>query len=420
MRFLLLYKGTYGAALRGPEMRYAALASELVKVGHQAALCGRSSDSRSIPGGVTFVPVANVWLLLKSFMQSDVILLHGGGPLVLVLAILSGLFGKRVVLDGYVPHWIELDEVISNGSRVFLPRLLVKAYFNVARSLLAALVFNLIIVANKRQLDMFRGMMAPFALTHDFARITLIPFGCAKPQNWSRETGREMLAGLAETPFSGDDFLIGWLGGTYGWFDLGGVLTQVSEAIGRNDKIKMVFFGVEKKRKAELLNFVSPAARNNILFLPWIDFSRRFEFWAGFDISLVWGGEGYENDYASRTRNFDCLTLGLPIVQNEDDEWGTRLRQSGAGVVASQSALADVLYELSTSPTKVSAMRTSMSELAPEFYWSRFSEKLINDVSKSSMSLGRRVVGLAAFCLSLPAVFVFFAFAFFMAIFKRS
>lgn len=419
MKFLLLYKGTYGAALRGPEMRYAALASELVELGHEAVLCGRSGDSRGIPEKVEFVPVANAWLLLKTFLRSDAILLHGGGPLVLLLAVMSGLFGKRVVLDGYVPHWIELDEVISNGAGSSALKLLVKAYFNVARSLLGALVFNLIIVANKRQLDMFRGMMAPFALTHDFHRVTVIPFGCTERQDWSQEAGREMLAGLANTSFSRDDFLIGWLGGTYGWFDLGGVLTEVSKAISRNNRIKMVFFGVDEQRKAELLAFVDTAARENILFLPWVDFSRRFEYWAGFDVSLVWGGEGYENDYASRTRNFDCLTLGLPIVQNEDDEWGTRLQQSGAGVVACQSALADVLFELSNSPDKVSAMRASMSELAPEFYWSRFAEKLIDRVKTSPMSLGRRVIGLAAFCLALPAVFMFFAFTVFMAIFKR-
>lgn len=420
MRFLLAYKGNYGTTLRGPEMRYVALARQLASLQHDVILCGRSGEGSCIPSNVRFVPVSDMWSLLRAFASSNVIMLHGGGPLLMLLAIGAGLVGKCVVLDGYVPHWIELDEVISNGAGASAPKLLVKAYFNVARSLLGALVFNLIIVANKRQLDMFRGMMAPFALTHDFPRITVIPFGCTEQQDCSQEVGRETLAGLANTSFSRDDFLIGWLGGTYGWFDLGGVLSEVSKAISRNKKIKMIFFGVDEQRKAELLVFVDTAARENILFLPWVDFSRRFEYWAGFDVSLVWGGEGYENDYASRTRNFDCLTLGLPIVQNEDDEWSPRLQQSGAGVVASQSGLADVLFELSNIPEKVSAMRASMSALAPEFYWGRFAEKLVEGVKTSPMSLGRRVIGLTAFSLALPAVFMFFAFTFIMAIFKRS
>lgn len=421
MNILLFYKGHYGTALRGPEMRYAALASELIKLGHNAIICGHSSDSNSIPEDVTFVPIANLLLLAKTFWRSDVIMLHGGGPLILLLTILSGLFGKRIVLDGYAPAWIEQDEIISNGVKTTLAlKLLVKAYFNVARSLLGGLVFNLVIVANKRQLDMFRGMMAPFSLTHNFQRISVIPFGCNVRQNWSQEEGRQMLAEQANTSFTLDDFLIGWLGGTYGWFDLPTVLKEVSKAISRNNKIKMIFFGVDEYRKAELLAFVDDACKENILFLPWIDFSRRFEYWSGFNISLVWGGEGYENDYASRTRNFDCLTLNLPVVQNEDDEWGPRLEQFDAGVVANQYTLADKLFELSNSPERVAIMRNSMSQLAPEFYWSRFAEKLMNAVNASSMSLIRRIVGLATFSLVLPAIFIFFAFNLIQIILKRS
>lgn len=419
MRFLLLYKGHYGAALRGPEMRYAALANELVLLGHEATLCGRSGDSRYIPDRVKFIPVANAWLLLKTLLRSNVLVLHGGGPLVLLLAIFSGLIGKRVVLDSYAPQWVEMDEVLSKGKERYLFKLLFKAYFNAARCLLGGLVFNLTIVANKRQLDMYRGMLAPFALTHDFSRIAIIPFGCDERQDWSPELGKEMLAELANTQFANDDFLIGWLGGTYGWFDLEGVLKELSKAIIQNRKIKMVFFGVDEQRKAELLGFVDETAKGNIFFLPWVDFSRRFEFWAGFDISLVWGGVGHENDYASRTRNFDCLTLGLPIVQNHDDEWSIRLEQTGAGVVTTKEELSQVLFQLSNSPEKVNEMRGSMSRLAPEFYWSRFAEKLVQHVERTPMSLVRRLVGIVVFLLLLPAILLFFVFNLFVILFGR-
>ncbi|MFD2405978.1 hypothetical protein ACFSVK_09730 [Azorhizophilus paspali] len=90
----------------------------------------------------------------------------------------------------------------------------------------------------------------------------------------------------------------------------------------RKQEHKDNFFGADEFRQAELLRSVGEEARANVVFMPWVEFSRRFEYWAGLDVSLVWGAEGYENDYASRTRNFDCLTLGLPIVQNMDDEWG--------------------------------------------------------------------------------------------------
>lgn len=419
MRILLLYKGHYGAALRGPEMRYAALGRELVELGHEVTLCGRSGGSDGIPENVRFVPTGRPWKLLTSFLRSDVHVLHGGGPLVLLLAILSGVLGKRIVLDGYVPHWVELDEIISHDQGAARVKLLLKTYFNVARCLLGGLVFNLTIVANKRQLDMYRGMIAPLTLTHDFARIAIIPFGCNERQDWSQANGKKMLAELADTSFSNDDFLVGWLGGTYGWFDLEGVLKELSTAIIKNPKIKMLFFGSDEQRKSELLGFVDEAARGNIFFLPWVDFSRRFEYWSGFDISLVWGGEGYENNYASRTRNFDCLTLGLPIVQNHDDEWSIRLERSGAGVVTTKEELSEVLCQLSNTPERVNEMRASMSHLAPEFYWKRFATKLVNLVESTPMSLVRRLFGIVSFFLLLPAIFVFFIFNLFVILFGR-
>lgn len=419
MKFLLFYKGNYGANLRGPEMRYAALAKELNELGHRVALCGRTANKHCIPSNVSFISVANIWKLLKTLVRSDVIILHGGGPVVLLLAIFSGLIGKRVVLDSYAPQWVEMDEVLSKSKEHYSFKLLSKAYFNAARCLLGALVFNLTIVANKRQLDIYRGMMAPFTLTHDFARIHVIPFGCNEQQEWSKEKGKEKLAELANTSFAHDDFLIGWLGGTYGWFDLEGVLQELSKAIIKNNKIKMVFFGVSEERKNELLGFVDETAKSNIVFLPWVDFSHRFEYWAGFDLSLVWGGAGYENDYASRTRNFDCLTLGLPIVQNHDDEWSIRLEQSGAGVVTTKEQMSQVLFQLSNSPETVNEMRAAMSQLAPQFYWGRFAKKLTQAVDSMPMSLIRRLVGIVAFSFLLPALLVFFVFHAIAFLFSR-
>ncbi|ART83920.1 hypothetical protein CBP31_03270 [Oceanisphaera profunda] len=285
---------------------------------------------------------------------------------------------------------------------------LIKSYFNVLRGLYSALIFNGIIAANHRQLDLYRGMIAPFSLTRDFSRVVVIPFGCdSTPINLSSQ-GRELLSELSNGKIRADDFVIGWLGGTYGWFDLATLLTEVSDAITSNPSIKLVFFGVEAGRERELLEWVLPQAQDNVVFLPWVAFAQRFDYWSGFDVSLVWGAKSVENDYASRTRNFDCLTLGLPIVQNWDQEWGPRLKESGAGQVTDTEHIAAVLTELSYSPDKVAVMRNAMQQLAPPFYWSRFASQLIAMAQMPAMSVVRRVCGLFAFICILPAALVLF------------
>lgn len=408
MNVLLLYKGEYGSALRGPELRYVSLAQELAKSGHKVVLCGRSAEPATLPSAVEFIATSQLFSLAKAFFTARLLVLHGGGPVVLLLALLAGILGKRVVLDAYVPHWIELEALAAELSRVARIKILIKSYFNVLRGLFAALVFDGIVAANRRQLDLYRGMMSPFTLTRDFSRIAVVPFGCSPVSVNDTARGRQLLAEFSDGKVTGDDFVIGWLGGAYGWFDLNTVLAEVAQAISNNPLIKLVFFGVPAERQLELLAQVPPRTQVNIVFLPWVDFAERFNYWAGFDVSLVWGAQSVENDYASRTRNFDCLTLGLPIVQNWDPEWGPRLKESGAGQVTDAEHLSEVLVELSLAPDKLATMRSAMHELAFDFYWPRFAKQLLSMTELPLLTLPRRLSGLVAFVLLLPAVLVMF------------
>jgi hypothetical protein len=63
------------------------------------------------------------------------------------LALFSGFLGKKIILDCYVPHWIELDEIVKKTKK-YNVKLLIKSYFNVARSFFGVVFFNAVIVAN--------------------------------------------------------------------------------------------------------------------------------------------------------------------------------------------------------------------------------------------------------------------------------
>lgn len=406
MKFLLLYKGDFGSTLRGPELRYYSLAKSLIESESEVYLCGRSGDEKGVPDKAHFVSVSNYINMLKAFFDSDVIVLHGGGPLIMLLASIAGFLGKIIILDCYVPHWIELDEIVKKSKSNKI-KILIKSYFNVARSFFGVVFFNAVIVANQRQLDLMRGMMAPFWSTHEFSRIHVIPFGCDEiTANDPQDNSRQLLSKLAGEEFSKSDFLIGWLGGAYGWFDMDAVIEAASKAIKENNNIKLILFGVENEAKKGIVSKMPDYARGNVFFLPWVEFSKRMEYWAGFDISLVWGGEGYENDYASRTRNFDCLTLGLPIIQNKDSEWGERLENSGAGKATTLENLPSILVELSHSPDTVNSMRRAMEKLAAGFYWHKTANKLLEIIPNTRMSFIRRLFGFLVFLLVLPAFFV--------------
>jgi len=419
MKFLLIYKGDYGSALRGPELRYISIGKALHESGHTVQIAAKSFDPAPHPPYITFLNLRSLRDTAKAFMSTDSILLHGGGPVLIFMTLIAGFLGKKIILDNYVPHWIELDEEASHIQKS--PKLLIKSSFNTLRVLLGSLVFDALIIANQRQLDLARGFSSPFLRTEGFDRVHIIPFGCDPFQNHSRSRGIELLNQLTHSSekLKSSDFLVGWLGGTYGWFDLNSLLKHLAPAIQSNANIKLVFFGAGQDKQNEMLDALPTQLRGNIVFLPWVPFTQRFEHWAAFDLSLVWGSRGYENDYASRTRNFDCLTLGLPILQNEDDEWGTRLKQTGAGQVTDEKNLANDLLQLSHDSETLCSMKEKMIKLSPEFHWDRFADKILDVAARPTMSFGMRLSGLLTFLLITPSALVAFTYSLLSSYIKK-
>lgn len=389
-------------------MRNVGLAKSLVSAGHSVSLAARSFDTNLYSPKLNFVAVHNMYKMFVTMLKSDVVVLHGGGPLILFYLILFNFFGKKVILDSYAPVWVEQDELIYKTQ--FNLILSAKSAFNAFRSLLAVFVFDLIIVANKRQLDLMRGFSGAFTRTREFSKIQIIPFGCEPYELRSRVEGLALLNSINEKfpVLNESDFLVGWLGGTYGWFDLNSVVAALSDAFAQNQQIKLVFFGVSEENQVMLLSNLPESLQSQIVFLPWVPFNERFKYWAAFDISLVWGGQGYENDYASRTRNFDCLSLGLPIIQNEDDEWGERLAKHGAGIVTTQQRLSKDLLHISQDSKALELLKNNMIQLAPEFYWDEFAKTLIKAVQGAKTGFLRRLLGILALFALLPALLLFF------------
>ncbi|MFD2836491.1 hypothetical protein ACFS3C_07815 [Azotobacter vinelandii] len=143
------------------------------------------------------------------------------------------------------------------------------------------MTFNGVIVANKRQLDLFRGSLAPFfdpriqAYFHNSLRLRCL-------RGFRQGTGKGAVGGNWPVGnFKRMIFLVGWLGGVYGWFDLDSVMRGVSGAIVENRNIKIIFFGADEFRQAELLRSVGEEAWANVVFMPWVEFFQALRILGG-------------------------------------------------------------------------------------------------------------------------------------------
>ena len=109
MKYLLVYKGSYLNAASAPELRNINIARVLLSYNHRVTFAAKSAQPGFLPEGCSFVKISHWWALLRTMLTVDVIILHGGGPLLLLLSLFASFAGKRLVLDAYAPRWIELD-----------------------------------------------------------------------------------------------------------------------------------------------------------------------------------------------------------------------------------------------------------------------------------------------------------------------
>lgn len=408
MNFLLIYKGRYQSSLTAPEARNIGLSGALLTSGHSVVLAGKDADPAVLPEGCGFVSLYNFRRLVKEVLSADVILLHGGGPLLLLLCCLSVFLGKRLVLDAYAPRWIELDFCSERSGAVFNRiAAIALAYFNVFRNLVGAFLFDLVVVANKRQQDLIRGFQAPFFLTRNFKNIQVIGFGCEKRKLKNRGEGLARLKRISGGKIDEQHFVVGWLGGLYEWFNIDSLLKALALALHQEENVRIVFFGVSADKEKSITCALPNQIRSKLVFLPWIDYKQRLDYWEGLDLALVWGGDNAENDYASRTRNFDCMSIGLPVLQNYDDEWGERIKKNGAGCVTTLSLISHDLLTLANDCKVLATMSEAMYRLSADFYWSVFSEKLIAGLGGNKTGYFSKMLVFILLLILMPVLILF-------------
>ncbi len=375
-KWLLLYKGDFTKKLKGPEIRYIKIAEQLVVAGNDVTIAGACGQPQ---GKVKFVTVHNKLTLLKAFLSADVIMLHGGGPFILLLALISRAKGKRVLLDNYAPHWLEL---FTASNMVPQKRAsAIKIAFNLFRTLFGIIVCDAVIAANKRQQDLYRGLSASSGNLHLINKIKTLSYG-AEPVVESKT--RSHLTRLSDNQINDSDILIGWIGGLWDWFDYKPIVEAISAVATKNENLRLVFFGVDTHKTQEIKQYIASLKHNttkNFVFLPWIEYKDRLEVWSGLDAGIVWANQSIENDYAARTRNYDCISARLPIIQNWDDHWGPIIKEHQIGITTSEENLKDDLTLFISGEQQLKEYSDNIASLYDDYSWQSVTSDLLSVAS---------------------------------------
>lgn len=401
MKYLVIYKSDFRDGVAGVGVRYLSIATELIAGGNQVVIAG-SQIPDSDRDGIEFIDVRRTGQLVRAIRQADRIILQGGGPVILLLLAFLSNASRRVLLDAFAPHWLELYSAARGRHRQGISglKLWTKVYFNYFRLLWARLFFHVISVGTARQLDLIRGIVSQVGDLRLDQGLVIITGGC--------EPCRPQASGAKKsTPLA-----IGWIGGLWDWFNERPIVDSILQLAKSGYAAEMNFYGVSEEKKQRIRDHAerSGVATLPIKFHPWIPYAQRLDAWSTLDVGIVWSDPSLENDYASRTRNFDCITLGIPVIQNQDFFWADIIKEVQCGTVVERSDdIHDAILGYLTDTEKLAAQSDAIRRLETRFCWAKIARDY-EAAFASNMGRARRGLSAVLCCLIvLPASLLVFA-----------
>ena len=265
------------------------------------------------------------------------------------------------VVDLYDPFIVEnLHYFESRGAEVF--------HHDHATVLNSLLRGDFFLCASTSQRLFWLGMMLaagrlnPLVFDSDPSLDSLIataPFGVPPPRQLSNASEPRVL-----------------FGGIYDWYDPILAIDAIALARESLPNISLTFnrhpnpSTTPQGKTAEAMEYVQRKRFEAFVrFEPWFEYGRRAEFFDRFAIALLTFPQSLETELSMRTRVYDFLWGGLPIVSSPAPGTDELLARYGCGVTVesnSPRAFADaVLQAFSTQ----SALRTATERFVSEHQW---------------------------------------------------
>jgi glycosyltransferase involved in cell wall biosynthesis len=351
----------------GIGIRFMEMAKVLLADGHEVTLLSR--DAGAVAGCRTGAITPES--LSRNTGEADVAVVQGHAA--------NDLFahGSAIptVVDLYDPFIIEnLHYYPSRGAEVFT-----HDHATLMQSLLRG---DLFLCASEAQRLFYLGALLmtgrvnPIAFENDphfDALIQIAPFGVAPPMR------------VNETPANrGHDVLFG---GVYDWYDPIVAIEAVAIARASLPDVTLMFTthpNPSLTPQGKLAEAIAHTKRNGydfVRFEPWVAYEQRAVFYSRFAAALLTFPQSIETDLSMRTRVYDCLWGGLPVVTSAAPGTDELLARYDAGeIVASEWPEAFAAALVRALRDGQHPMREGARRFVEEHQWSRTLQPLVDFV----------------------------------------
>ena len=189
--------------------------------------------------------------------------------------------------------------------------------------------------------------------------IAIAPFGVQPARAASAHRGHDIL-----------------FGGIYDWYDPITAIEAVAAARRTIPDATLTFTThpnpniTPQGKAAEAIEYVRRRGYGEFIrFEPWVAYDMRGEFFDRFAVALLTFGQSIETDLSMRTRVFDFLWGGLPVITSSAPGTDEILTRYGAGVPAEAGSYTEAVVSLLRDEQRLDAMREGAARFIADHQW---------------------------------------------------
>lgn len=282
-------------------------------------------------------------------------------------------FGKRrreqrIVYDLFDPTVLELRELYGNAPSLRQRVHLAAEWWRLSEALMRA---DLLMCAAAKQREFYAQLQSsdtgwievPFGVDLSETRV------CAKPK----------------------DNIVVWGGGVWEWLDPMSAVEAIVRVNEEGLRAKLLFLGrvrpnvsvIDRRRDDRFERLLARGGPHVSANEDWVPYRERLAWLRAAKIAIMLHRRTGEADYSIRTRLFDAIAAGIPVIASAGGFAAELVEREGLGIVVppgDAGAVAVAIRRLLTDDEIYSASVQSLERIRPRFAWEVVTRPLVSAI----------------------------------------
>lgn len=276
--------------------------------------------------------------------------------------------GQKIVYDLFDPTVLELRELYGAAPSMRQRIHLAAEWWRLTEALLRA---DLLIYAARKQRDFYEQIQGGDAPWID------VPFGIDLADTKACEKPR--------------DNVVVWGGGLWEWLDPGGAVDAVVQVNREGIRCKLLFLGrarpnrdlIDRRREDRFDELIRRGGEHVSANAEWVPYRERLSWLRAGKIAIMLHRRTAEAEYSIRTRLFDAIAAGTPVVASAGGFAAELVEREGLGVVVppdDAGAVARAIRRLLTDDDFYTDCVQNLERIRPRYAWEVVTRPLVDAV----------------------------------------